>query len=92
MQHITRALKKRLAQKNMTKLSIGAFLVTQAKAYITYPDACTGYIRNNILFLKVDHREDKATFFIKKQQMKKEIQQRLTDLNYVYMLKDIRLK
>lgn len=92
MKNISGMLKKRLAQKNMSKLSIGAFLVHHGKGYLQFPADAGGYIRNNILFLKVDHREDKAWLFIKKITMMRELNQRLVDLWYTYVVRDIRLK
>ena len=92
MKGIKQALKARLAQKNMAKLSIGAFILQLAKKSATYPDELGGYVRWNTLFLTVWKREDKTARFLQRETLRSSINQQLQDFGYDYILKEIRLK
>ena len=91
MKELKDALQQRLAKRNLAKQSIGAFVVQLAKHYLIYPKEITGYVRWQTLFLRVDQREDKAWLYLKKQQIIAEINKKLADTGYTYVLKEVRI-
>jgi hypothetical protein len=62
------------------------------KASCSYPGLVSGYLRNNILFLSLDSREDKLALVHRKPELIASIQELLKKFGYCYVLKDMRIK
>ena len=73
MKEFNAVLQKRLAQKNMSKLSIGAFLLQSMKKHVTYPESLSGYLRWNVLVVKLSPKEDKTMLFMKRKELCNEL-------------------
>jgi len=85
-------LQERLQTKNLTQLSIGAFLIQQIKNKSSYPDELSGYLRRHKIYVKLDPREDKMKWFVSRVELRDELNILLADNGYEYELKEVRVK
>ena len=89
VQHI---LKQRLAAKHMVKQSIGALAIEKLRPLASHPTNFSGYVRNGIIFLRLDPAEDKLPRFTQKWNRLTIVNQALLDFGYQGVMKDIRIK
>lgn len=92
MKHAFTHLQERLNTKNLTQLSIGAFLIQSIKHKSKYPDELSGYLRWHKLHIQLDPREDRMQWFVTRVQLRDELNTLLADNGYEYELKEVRIK
>lgn len=92
MRKVQDILKQRLATKHMVKQSIGALAIEKLRPFAQNPQAFSGYVRNSIIFLRLDPTEDKLPRFTQKSDRLAIVNKALTDFGYQVVMKDIRIK
>ncbi len=92
MEELKHAMIDRLAQKKLDKLSIWAFLIQQCKKQSKNSDEFSGYIRWNTLYLKIAPEDDAMQRFMRRIELKEELNTSLEKTWYSYSLKDIRIR
>ncbi len=85
-------LQKRLEKKNLTELSIGSFLVEYCKKKSKKPDEMSGYIKRDILFLTLSMDDDRMDRFMKREQLRGELNERLEEMWYEMRVANVRIK
>jgi hypothetical protein len=83
---------KVLVKHHIAGAGLGALMIDHMKEFCSYPGLVSWYLRNNILFLSLDSREDKLSLVHKKTELIVSIQELLKKFGYCYVLKDIRIK
>ncbi len=92
MKTVQDILKQRLATKHMVKQSIGALAIEKLRPFATHTISFNGYVRNGIIFLRLDPAEDKLPRFTQKSDRLAIVNKALADFGYQVVMKDIRMK
>ena len=85
-------LKQRLSTQKINKQSIGAFVVSLLRKKSQYPDTFTGFLKQHIVYVKLDPREDKTQFFLHKKKFITELNKELESFGYSVKVRDIRIR
>jgi len=83
-------IQKRLTQKSMDFMSVGALLVQKCKKYAKKPELISGKILHNTFTLYLGDSEDQAHRFMNRAKIISELNKLLKDNNYSIYIKKIR--
>lgn len=85
-------LRESLAKKNINKLSMSSFCLTMIESFFDKKYPITGYMRNNILFIKPQDWFIKTQIFLKKMMIIEKINKNLENFWYNQKITDIIIK
>ncbi len=91
MKEIKKVLKNRLAQKNLSKLSIWSFLMHHINAKSISKEEIKGFIRWEVLTFRLPSNEDKTMWFMQREDLRKELNIKLDEFWYSYRLRSIKI-
>lgn len=92
MDHIKNQLKKRLAQKRLTKQSVWAFILHLLRRHTHYPEETMGKLQWTIFTLRVSYKEDKTALFHKRLELVRIVNTELETAGYEVKVSEIRVK
>lgn len=84
-------LKKRLNQKRRTGMSIASFLLHHLRQYAIYPDEMSVKFKDGKLKVKLVDSEDKTKWFHKREEYRTQLNQKLEEMDYKVVVKEMKV-